>query len=349
MALDLATLATVLGTIFEDKLVHAIPRAVPLLPFLPVQDADGKNVTWAAVVGGNVKRGGAVADGALISSFTTDTKRPAYLDFAVYEEAFSITGLAKAGARVTGNPKDLENIFAEEIEECITGLTAKVAYDFWLGQGGYATPGEIMGMLDATHGALLATGIYANIDRGTYPRFAGNVVTNGGVEQPLTKDLMRTLRRKIYEASNQKPDLWACSPLTHQLFGRVSDVGRRQVQDIYLRGKKIALDVGYNYLDFDGTPCIEDPSCPDGYMVALNTNHIRVRALPPDDAGAATIQLHGTEDEEQGLSGATSLKAKIKALPYSGDADPLAIFAYLQLQVKKPSTCGYIGDLPTSL
>ena len=349
MALDLATLAPVLGTLFEDKIAHAIPRAVPLLPFLPVMDADGKNVSWTAVLGGNVKRGGAVADGALISSFNTDTKRPAYLDFAVYEEAFGTTGLARAGARITGNPRDLENLFAEEIEECVAGLTAKIAYDIWLGQGSAATPGEIMGLLDPTSGGILATGTYANIVRGAYQRWAGIAVTNGGVDQPLTKDLMRTLRRKIYEACNQKPDLWACSPLTHQLFGRVCDVGRRQVQDIVLRGKKIALDVGYNYLDFDGVPCIEDPSCPDGYMVALNTRNVRIRALPPDDAGAATVQLHGTADEEQGFSGATGIKAKIKALPYSGDMDPLAIFAYLQLQVKAPNTCGYIGDLPTSL
>lgn len=346
-AVDLATLASVLGTILEDKIQHVIPRAVPLLPFLPVIGADGKNVSWTAVVGGSdVTRGGAIADGALVSTINTDTKRNAYLDFAVYEDAFGTTGLARAGAKVTGNPKDLENLFAEELEECVTGLTAKISRDIWTGVGSDASPGQIRGLL-AANGGILATGTYANIDRSVYTRWAGVSELNGGVPRPLSKDLMRTLRRRIYVASNRKPDLWVCSPLTHQLFGQVSDQSRRQIQDIYLRGQKLALDVGYNYLDFDGTPCIEDPSCPDGYMVALCTPCVCIRTLPPAEP-QAEINLHGTEEEQFGASN-TSLKAKIRLLPYSGDTDPFALYTYLQLQVKRPNCCGYIGDLPTSL
>lgn len=347
-AVDLAAIANALATIFEDQIVQNINRAIVLSQLLPVKDGNGRNLSWIARFGTAAPAGAVIADGADVSVYNSDTKVPATLDYGTYHDAFSITGKARAAAALARNPAELEDLYGEELEESVTRLAMAIAGDFYDGDGSTDT---IMGLLDSTAGGLIATGTYANIVRGTYAQWAGNVSANGGTPRALTFGLMRTIRRLIYTASGMKPDLIMCSPITHEKYGELFGENRRYVDTVRLRGQKIVLDGGYQVLEWDGIPVVEDVNCPDGQMVFLNTRYVLIRPLPhaPDavNQGKGMVPLHGTEEEQYG-AGKNVLTARINPLAITGDAYKFQLINYPQIQVKRPNCCGILDDLETS-
>lgn len=343
----LSNIASSLAQIFESQIVSQINRATVLLQVLPVGDGiTGKNVAWVARFGSAV--GGARAEGAVVANLNTDTKVPATLDYGTYDDSFGVTGKALAAAAATGNPADLENLFAEELSECIERLAKGVAIDLYTGTG--ATD-HIFGLL-ASGGPLDLTGTYATIDRNTFPQWASNVLANSGVGRALTFQLMRDMRRGIYEASGQKPDLVVTTPEIHEKYGNLFGQQRRYITEIKLRGQMITLDGGYQVLEFDGVPILEDVDCPVGDMVFLNTRYVRVLQLP-DNVGAANqsegmIGIAGTDEEQLGMP-TRKLRARINALGKTGDFYMFQLILYPQLQLKRPNTCGVIKDIDYTL
>lgn len=347
-AVNLAAIADSLATLFEDKIASSINRAVVLNQLIPYKNGTGKNLSWNARFGTAAPATAVIADGADVSVYNSDTKVPATLQWGTYHDAFSITGKARAAAAVTGNPSDLEDLYSEEMEESVNRLAMAIGVDVYTGDGASDT---LHGLRDSSVAAIGATGTYAGISRVTYAQWQSTVLANGGVPRALTFGLMRQMRRLIYDASGQKPDLIVCDTVTHQKYGELFGDNRRYVQEVRIRGEKIVLDGGYQVLEFDGIPVVEDGNCPAGTMLFLNSRYIRMRALPhaPDEInqGKGMIPLYGTEEEQFGV-GNTGLVARINPLAITGDAYKFQLIVYPQIQLVKCNVHGALTDLQTS-
>lgn len=343
----MAQIASSLTVIFEEQITSQINRATVLLQVLPVgPGTTGKNIAWNARFGSAV--GGARAEGLAVATLNNDTKVPATLEFGTYDDAFGVTGKAMAAARAAKNPEELANLFVDELGDCVERLAKGIAIDLYTGTG--ATD-HIMGLV-YTGGGIMSTGQYANIDRGTYPQWAGTVMSNGAIGRALTFDLMREMRRRIYSASGLKPDLIVTTPELHEKYGKLFGQQRRYVQEIRLRGQTITLDGGYQMLEFDGIPVLEDVDCPEDNMLFLNTRYVRVLQLADQvdsvNNSMSMVGLAGTPEEQLGQP-SSKLTARINPLGRDGDSYKFQLICYPQLQVRRPNSCGVITDLDATL
>lgn len=342
---DTAAIAASLTTRFEDEIFSSINRATVLMQVLPKgSGTTGKNLSWNAAFGTAV--GTARAEGAAVSVFNSDNKAPATLEYGNYDDSFKMTGKVLLAAAAAGNPRQLADLFQEEFMECLHRLAKGIHGDLYVGSG---ATNFIHGLL-ATAGPLSATGIYANINRATFPQWAANVLTNSGVPRALTFGLMRQARLAAYVASGEKPDLIVCDPVTHVNYGQLFKQDRRWVDTIRLRGQQIVLDGGYNMLEFDGIPVIEDVDCTAGNMLFLNTRYLSIRSIP--DGAQAVIgsqrgEVRGTPEEQYGASGA--ITAHVNPLSRDGHNYPFQIVCYPQLQAKRCNVLTRLGDLVTSV
>lgn len=340
-AVDLSVITGVLASLFEDRITSQLNRSVVLAQLLPVTGGQGKNIQWVVRSGTAVPAGAVIADGADVTVFNSDTKTPAVLQWSVYHDAFAISGLSYTAAMAAGNPAELAGLFAEETEESVTRVAAAVGSDLYTGTTG------IIGMLGAG-GGLKATGTYAGINRATVTQWAGNEILNGGTPRALTFDLMRETRRAIYNASGEKPDLIVCSPKQHEKYGLLFQNERRYMDNVRLRGQNIQLDGGYQVLEFDGIPVVEDQFCPDDQMLFLSTRHVNLKYLPsgPDGINQASgmQSLHGHPEEQFGGS-PMQMGARVQPLAITGDSFKFAMYVYTQMCVKRPNACAVLGDL----
>jgi len=342
-----AAIAAALATIFEDTITSQINRATVLLQVLPVGDGTtGKNISWTARFG--TATGGSRAEGADVSTLNNDAKVPATLEFGTYDDAFGLTGKAMSAARAARNPAELANLFVDELGDCVERLAKGIAIDLYTGAGG---TDQIFGLV-ATGGGIMNTGTYAGIDRAVRTQWQGTVMANGGTPRALTFDLMREMRRRIYNASGLKPDLVVTTPELHEKYGKLFGQQRRYIQEIRLRGQTITLDGGYQMLEFDGIPVLEDVDCPSGHMIFLNTRYLKVCQLPDEtnevNQSMAMIGLAGTEEEQLGTPG-RRIRARINPLGRNGDLYRFQLICYPQLQVRRPNSCGVITDLDATL
>jgi hypothetical protein len=343
----MAQIAASLTTIFEDQITSQINRATVLLQVLPVgPGTTGKNISWNARFGAAV--GGARAEGADVVTLNNDDKVPATLEFGTYDDAFGVTGKAMAAARAARNPEELANLFVDELGDCVERLAKGIAIDLYTGSG---AANFIFGLV-ATGGAIMNTGTYAGIDRAVKTQWQGTVMANGGVGRALTFDLMREMRRRIYQASGLKPDLIITTAELHEKYGKLFGQQRRYITEIRLRGNTITLDGGYQMLEFDGIPVLEDVDCPASKMLFLNTRYVRVLQLPDQidnvNNSMAMVGLAGTPEEQLGAP-SSKLTARINPLGRTGDTYKFQLICYPQLQGRRPNSCGVITDLDATL
>jgi len=339
-----AAIASSLNKKFEPMLTSQINRSTPVFQVLPVKRATTQLIQWVATFGVAAPSTAAIAEGATVSTFNSDTKVPASLDYTTYHDAFGVTGMAMAKAAVSGNPEQLANLFREEMDESLPRLAMSVAADVYAGPG---SSNRMLG-LTATAGGLRAAGTYAGIDRGVQTQWAGNEMANGGVLRPLSIGLMRRMRTNIYNASGFKPDFILCSPEVHEVYGLLLGDKRRYLEDVTIRGRKVVLDGGFQVLEFDGIPVIEDVSATDNSMIFGNSRFIDVFQLPSlSDAvnrGIGDVALKGTEEEQFGETN-TKLTARVQPLAIVGDQYTFANFCYPQVRARRPNATGYLSDL----
>lgn len=340
---DFASVQAAFQTRFEPMLTNQINRAIVLMRLLGVKPADGKNITWDVRFGDRHAATAPINDGADVTVFNNDTKVPATLNYGTYHDAFGISGKALAAASVAGQPEQLVDLFADELNDSTERLASAMAEDIYLGDG---STNQFHGLLDPTIPAIGDVGIYANINRATYPQWKGNVVNANGDD--IEFGHMRELRRKIYEASGEKPDLWVCDAWQHEKYAELFKTDRRYIQEVRLAGRApIVLDGGYQVLEFDGVPIIEDVQCPPGKICALNTRHIIPRQLMnvqgPVTGGMGTIRLGGTPEDQLG-PGRISMAAFILPLAKTGDMHKFGLYVYPQIQIKRAQAMGYITN-----
>lgn len=342
----LSAITAVLQTRLDDDLTKLFNRACVLSRLLPFKQGTGKGIYWA-VSYGDLPGSSILASGSDVSVYNADTKAQATLAYGSYSEAFGVSGQAWGAAYSSGNPEELAELAEEEMEAAITRLTGNINLDCWTGYG----TDSIVGLADTTYGAIIATGTYAGISKSGVPSWAGNEEANGGQKRNLTLSLMRNMKRKIYVASGLHPDLIVCDPVQHEEYGNLLGDKRRYMQEVTLRGQKIVLDGGYQALEFDGVPVIQDKDCPSGKMFFLNSAVCRMTqgpSAPPfgeqGEEEDLDIPLHGTPEEQMG-EGNLGMKARINPLAVTGDAAKFQLVVYPQLVVKRPNACGILSDL----
>lgn len=327
---------------FAARVTNQIERSVVLPQLIPALPSTGQIIQWDVRFGTDT--GAVIADGADVATFNNDDKIPAVLQYGTYNDAFAITGKALAAARVAGSPEQLMNLFLDELDNSVERLAKRISLDIWTGSGVVDT---IHGLL-ATAGGLLDTGTYAGIDRAVRTQWQGNVLANGAIPRPLTLDLMREMRRTVYTASGLKPDLIVCDPIQHENYGKLLQTERRYVDEVRLRGNTVRLDGGYQVLEFDGIPVVEDVDCPAGNMVFLNTRHVFMGQMNDQaneiNQSRMLARLQGTEEEQFGAGGA-GVSARLNHLAKTGDKEKFQLITYPQICVKRPNATGVIADL----
>ncbi|MCP3669597.1 MAG: phage major capsid protein [Gammaproteobacteria bacterium] len=341
MSRDLASILSVLASKFESRVANQIQRSAVLPQLLEVKPGKGKNLQWVAKLG--TATGAIIADGADVTVFNSDDKKPAILQYAEYHDAFAVTGRALSGAKASGNPEELATLFLEELGDSVERLAKIISQDMWTGDGDSDT---LHGLLDDA-GGVSASGVYASIDRAIDPQWASNEI-DAETTVALSFSLMRQMRSAIYTASGLKPDLIVCSPDVHEQYGNLFQSERRYLSQVRLRGGEITLDGGYGILEFDGIPVVEDPDCPANTMVFLNTRHVYTSQMGDSvsmiNRALSMTGLKGTEEEQFGVGG-IPLTAKIQPLAITGHAYKFALYCMLQICVKRPNACGKIINL----
>lgn len=353
---DTARIADALPTLLAKQIIATMNRSAPELQLIPYRAHQGKNLQWDAEFrNASESADSSIAEGADVTAFGDDDIVPAVLQFKDYSEAIEVTGKAittARGAAGAGGASELQDLWGQKMLRAVRRLAKNIGRDFWVGPG---TGNRVLGLYGGstlTSGApLSAAGTYAGIDRGTYADWGGNVLANGGVARALTFDLMRDMRKEIYEACGEMPDLIMCDPTQHEKYGKLFGDQRRYVQEVTIHGQKIVLDGGYRALEFDGIPIIASVNHPAGAITFLNTNVVRLTALDdsPTEANRSPrmVSLQAMP-EEQLMSGATPLSARLNPLAVNGDSYPIQMILYPQVQVENPNRCGAIVDLITS-
>lgn len=354
--IDLASIANALPTLIEDSVVAQMNRSAPELQLFGHKGATGKNLAWDVEFrNASESANSALAEGATVTVFGDDDIVPATLNYCDYSESISVTGKAMVGARQAagagGGASDLEDIWVHKTLNAIRRLGKNLGRDFWQGPG---TGNRMLGLYGGstlTSGAPLSNaGSYAGISRATYADWRANVLLNGGAQRPLSFDLMRDMRRAIYEACGEMPDLIMCDAAMHEAYGRLFNDQRRYITgDIALSGgRTVTLDGGYKALEFDGIPIVASVNHPANTLSFLNTHYISV-STPNDQVtrgnradGFVNLQVM---PEEQLKSGRTPFRARLNPLAVTGDTFPLQMILYPQIWVERCNVHGVLGDI----
>jgi len=341
---NLALVTDIVAKLFAARVATQLNRAIVLSQVIDTRPEAGQNVQWVTRSGTEVPTTAVIADGDDVSVFNNDTREPAVLQYGTYHDGFKVSGKALNIAYASGNPTQLANLFAEEMGYSVERLAVAIAADVYDGDG---TTDTIMGLFDATNGALLDSGTYAGLSRAGRTYWRGNVVDAGGAG--LSFSLIRQLKRAIYNASGTNPDILFCDATQHDYLGDLYGANRRYLQEVVRAdGSVIKLDGGYAALEFDGTMVLKDKRCPASTFGAINSTHVSMAQLANSpkqlEVGTGMLMLGGTPETQKG-EGRTKLTAQILPLAMTGRAVKTALYCDPQLVVKRPNSCGYITGL----
>lgn len=350
---DLGAITNALPTLMADKIIPQMNRSAPELQLIPFLAGQAKNLVWdVEFKNASESSNSALAEGAVVSTYGDDDIVPATLNWCDYSESIAVTGKAMSSARGSaghGGASELQDLWVHKTIGAVRRLAKNLGRDFWQGPGtGNRMLGLYGGATLTSAAPLSNAGIYAGINRATYTDWKANVLLNGGVPRALSFDLMRDMRKAIYDACGEMPDLIMCDSTQHEAYGKLFGDQRRYVQEVTIRGQKIVLDGGYKALEFDGIPIIASVNHPAGYMSWLNTNYVKMRALDdmPTEANRSPrmVQLQAMP-EEQLQSGACPFRARLNPLAVVGDLYPIQMILYPQIQVERCNALGVLGDL----
>lgn len=352
-----ATLAAAaMSLVYENNIARQINRAAPTLQILSKIPLRGqKAVDWEISTGSaNYAATSPIAPGADVTNFNRDTTTAAHLPITTYHEAFAYDGLGEAIAACSNSPTDLGNLRIYEMDNAAERLGSSMGLHLWTGTG---ANDQVMGLIDPTSGALLDTGTYATVDKGSVTQFQGNVISaktfNGG---SLTPTLLRAGLTKIFKTArgSKRPTLGVFSAAAFDKYAAIFDPQRRYEfsNEINVGGQMIKLDAGVDVMTFSGIPFIRDVSIPEttvGTLAMLNTNEVMIRYLPQPTASELMNQVNimVTQDGQQQSMG-TGLTGKMIELARTGDRRKFAIYTYWQVQCRTPNTNLLITDLNIS-
>lgn len=310
----------------------------------------GKNLAWDVSVGTGT--GQVFDDGQVVSTFNADTEVLATLPWAEYGDAFKITGRAEDGAQFSRT--ELANTWLFKMMQARERAAKLVNDDVWTGDGS-AAPQKLFGLTMSSNGPLSATGTYANVNRATYPQFAGITLANGGVPRSINLSLIEYGFEQVFNASGKIPTWGMTTSNIWRSLCEMESGQRRIMQEVYIRGQKLTMSLGFNAVEVNGVPVFKDISVPSGYLAFFSEDSICLEYLPTAAARIArgkvlaTVPLAGLPQEQdmtgQPAGAGIPLVANIIALPSAGNFESWMLDCTLQLRTDRPNAHLLIKDI----
>lgn len=344
MALEtLAAVSAALSQTFEEQFVRQYNRLAVAAALIQAEAGRGKNAAWDVEFSG--AQADAVQEGSDVdeSEFTTDQPVPAVLGWSTYRQSFKLSeNEIDAAASSVGTPEVLLDMFGERVLNAHHKLCSRINVDIFAGTGTNAK--GVPTLVGLYGGPIEPTGVYATIDRGQFPEWSGNVLANGGVQRPLTLDLMAQLEQNIFTACGEPPNIIIASAGVLRKYENFFESIRRVISDG--RGP-MDFGAGAANLFYKGMPVIRDRNGPPGRLAMLNTNYLRMKYLPHVNLGDALGQSETRLVSSSGgaVQMATDIPARIVLLAKTGDNVKASVKTVIQLVLKRPNSCGYIADI----
>lgn len=337
-------IANALASYFQPRVIAQFNRAVPEAAYIDARRGTGKNVQWDVKFPTATVIDGTYTDGATVSTFRQDIRVPAVIQYANMYEPFGVSGKARAAALAAGNPEGLVDLYGDEIRDAVTRLADNFIAQVYNGDG--ATD-HLHGLYAAAKPAIGDTGIYATLDPATYTLWKGNVVDAAGQALGLTH--LRSLRRKVRDATGFSPDLYIMDTGQFDVLASVYDGNRRWVDQVTRSdGATVRIDGGTEELSWEGAKIIWSRNHPSLKVSGLTRQMLYFAQLPdgPDAINRAlgNTAVQGTADEEEGMP-AFQLQALIQPLAITSNLSPFALFMYPALVVERRNAHGFIQNL----
>lgn len=333
----------------REQVVKQYNRSTVTTNLMTKEVGNGKNLAWDVSVGTGT--GQVFDDGQIVSTFNADTEALAVLPWAEYGDAFKITGLAEDTAQFSKT--NLGNVWLFKMIQARERAGKLVNDDFWTGAG-TSSPQRLFGVTMASNGPLSPTGTYAGISRVTYPQFQGIVLGNGGIPRALNQGLIQYGFEQVFNASGKVPTYGVTTSNIWRLLCELVGGERRVNQEVYIRGQKLTLSMGFHSVEVNGVPVFKDISVPSGYLAFFSEDSIGFEYLPTNPTRVQRGKIMGTVPllglpQEQSYEGAPGgslpLVANIITLPSQGNFESWMLDVTLQTKTKRPNAHLLITDI----
>jgi len=349
---DFATLNPALEQFIREQVVKQYNRSIVSTNLIAKQVGMGKNLAWDVSVGTGT--GQVFSDGQVVSTFNADTEVLATMAWAEYGDAFKITGLAEDASQFSKT--QLGNLWMVKMMQARERAGKLINDDLWTGQG-TTGPQTLFGLTMGSNGPLSASGTYANINRGTYSQFQGITLSNGGVHRAISLSLIEYAFEQVFNASGKIPTFGVTNSNTWRLLCELAGGERRVMQEVYVRGQKLNISLGFNAVEINGVPVFKDISVPAGYLAFFSEDSIAFEYLPTNPSRVARGKIMATVPvaglpQEQDMTGAPAgsgvpLVANVIALPSQGNFESWMLDVTLGLKVPRPNAHVLISDITT--
>lgn len=335
------TALIVLAQNYAGDIVRQINRRSVLLATLPIVPDEGKNVAWVAE--GDDGYAAGFSEGADVPAYGGAVQSAAILQWAQYWSTFAMSGLSMATAATSRTPLGNVDLWARHVINGAAKLSTLLNADLYTGDGSVAHP---MIGLDSAIG--LTTNTYATIDR-TSNSFWRPYVVDPGVATALTFDQIRLDLGTIYQNSGFRPDMAVVNPAVFRKIAALFDplkqywfstLGAEYVKSVRSQRGEFQLEGGVGAISFDGCTIFEDKDCPNNAIYYLNSEWVDIKYLPFDMSS-----VPGLADETMDVMVNDGIEMlplglQLEMVAKTGDADKAFMKSYLQLQVKRPNSCG---------
>jgi hypothetical protein len=327
-----------------------------------VSEGGGKNTAFDAEFSGATAQTVAEGSDVAASEYASDVNVPATFPWCHYRSSFQVTETElDAATSSVGTPDALRDLFGNRILDAGAILARQIETDALTGTGvdAFGNP-TLVGIYG---GALTATGGYGNLNPATYPEWASNVVSNGGVARALTADLLEQVDQNIFTASSIPWNLAMTSAGVLRRYSAIFTSNSQGGPVIRMNdnaqspkmGLGWALDSQSQPIDawFKGKPVIRNAVNPSGKLALLNTNKIKIKYLPRvlTQADKDFMRMVGLEGSSGGNAPiqATSIPARIVVLAKTGDSYKLSLKTTIAMGITRRNACGTLVDLSETL
>lgn len=332
------------------KLVKQYNRSHVTANLMPKKMGSGKNLAWDVVVG--TAEGQVFEEGQLIEDFNADTELLATLPWAEYGDTFKITGRAEDGAQFSQT--ELANTWLVKLTQARERAAQKINDDIWDGDGSSAPAQVLYGLSMSTNGPLSATGTYAGtMNRATYPQTQGIVLANGGIPRAISLSEIEYGFELVFNASGKIPTFGLTTSNIWRLLAELQGGERRVMQEVYIRGQKLVMSMGFHAVEVNGVPVFKDISVPSGHLAFFSDDSIEIEYLPTAPARIARGKIMATAPlaglpQEQDMTGAppgSALMANVIALPSGGNFESWQLVSTIGLSVPRPNAHFLMKDI----
>lgn len=346
-----AALNPALEQFIRKEVVKQYNRSSVTLNLLNKEPGNGKNLAWDVSVGTGT--GQVFDEGQVVSSFNADQEILATLPWAEYGDSFKITGRAEDGAQFSNT--ELGQTWVFKMMQARERAAKIVNDDIWTGDGS-SSPQKLYGVAMGSGGPLSATGTYAGtMNRSTFPQTQGIVLANGGIPRSISLTLIEYGFEQVFNASGKIPTFGLTTSNIWRLLCELEGGQRRILQEVYIRGQKLNISLGFNAVEVNGVPVFKDISVPTGHLAFFSDDSICLEWLPTAPSRIqrgkvmATVPLAGLPQEQdmtgQPAGAGKALIANVIALPSPGNFESWMLDATIGLKVARPNAHLMIKDI----